>query len=609
MHSLRKQLIVYFTLISLVVLSLGSYFSYSHMLEIIKGQNEKYLFQQFRQLDYNMNSMISDVDRLSKLFLIDDAVQKFLETNLYSSEFDAIETTNSIIGRITSFISNYSYIQSIYIVTENRGQIGGSFKTTLVNTDDEWMEEYFQSEEYLKTRDVFPQVVIGGGKKESFFNPYISSIQDTSIISVMRGVKPIYDQRKSATLIININERYLASVYSAAFDDNEGETYIVDDRGGVVSSGDGRLIGTVSPYYEQIQVAGDFGSFVPTGSAMQVVYYKLQGENWYIVKEIPLQLFSEDILSMQKMIVFVFFISMLLIYTVSLAWLRKITKPLNKLADKMFDMSRGELGVTITKIPNNEFGIVIRRFNEMSLSIVDLLHKNNEIQEKKRKFEIEALQSQINPHFLYNTLNMIKWMASLMKANHIVASIVALGNLLRPAFKSTSPMCTLRDELRYLENYIKIINWRFSNSVNFILNVEEQFMDCQIPRFILQPLIENSITFGMQDHEHVINITIEAASLDDDVEILVTDTGKGIQPDKLAEINSNLQDVEDGVLRNKEGGIGIYNVNRRIRLHFGERYGIRIGNAEEKGTVVRILVPEVRDDGESIREEWPGGQN
>src|SRR5690606_9101969 len=113
------------------------------------------------------------------------------------------------------------------------------------------------------------------------------------------------------------------------------------------------------------------------------------------------------------------------------------------------DMSRGELGLTFDKVPNNEFGMVTRRFNEMSLSIVDLLKKTNEMQEKRRELEIEALQNQINPHFLYNSLNMIRWMASTVKADHIVNSVVALGNILRPAFTSKDAMCTLRDELSY----------------------------------------------------------------------------------------------------------------------------------------------------------------
>src|SRR5690606_17253912 len=289
-------------------------------------------------------------------------------------------------------------------------------------------------------------------------------------------------------------------------------------EGTILSGSEKQDIGTTSLFRPPQDEEEKYGSYDGGGSVpVQVVYFKLGHADWYMVKEIPLNQFSEQIQKTQIFLVLVIIVSLIVIFIITYFWLKKMIEPLRVLAHKMMDVSRGELGVTFSKIPNNEFGMVIRRFNEMSLSIVELIRKTNEIQEKRRVLEIEALQNQINPHFLYNTLNMIRWMASSIKADQIVNSIVALGNILRPAFASKDAMCTLRDELSYLENYIKIMNWRFSNSVHFLIEVDEACLDYRVPRLILQPIIENSIKFGMQDELQEIRIHVEVIENEEDL--------------------------------------------------------------------------------------------
>ncbi|MCD9023245.1 cache domain-containing sensor histidine kinase [Cohnella silvisoli] len=592
MNSLRTQLILYFMIISLVVLAVGSYFSYSFMLDIVKGQNEKYILQQFHQLEQNMTATITDVDRLSKLFIMDDHVQQFLMANVNNDEIAAIETQKSILRRITDFISNYSYINSIYIFTKNNGEIGGSARNILISREIEVVDNASQHEIFEKATASFPALVLDGGKDETYFNPNISNSK-AHLISVVRGVKPIYDTRKSAILIFNIAERNFASAYSATVDSKEGNMYIINDKGEIISSSDGNNIGDISPAASNIHKEANFGSYVSkeTNGQVQIVYYKLKNTNWHIVREIPLAIYSGQLFSMQKIIVIIFSFSMLFIFMASFYWLRKVMEPLNKLAGKMRDLSSGKLGLTFSRIPNNEVGVVIKRFNEMSLSIVGLISKNDQIQEEKRKLEIEALQSQINPHFIYNTLNMIKWMAAMIKAKNIYESIVALGNMMRPAFKDTEPMCTLKEEIEYLENYLRIMNWRYGNRIRFELNIPENLFGCRILKFILQPFIENSVIHGMKNHRNDIGLTIDGTENGDDFIITISDTGGGIDPQKLIEINETLDNPNKLKSKNHSASIGIYNVNRRILLSFGDPYGVRVESSGSEGTRVSILLP------------------
>jgi Predicted signal transduction protein with a C-terminal ATPase domain len=592
---LRTQLIVYFMIISLAGMAGASYYIYSFMQNMIKEQNERLLYQQFQQLDHNIGALISEVDRLSMLFLRDDRIQQLLYGISEKTELELLEAKNDVQNNIEDIIGNYGYIDSIYITADNLGAVGGNENTTLVYAKEDWEKTFFSSEPFRRSIEEYPKMIVQGGLKKSFYNPYMTDAKDGNLISMMRRTRAIYDPRTSATLIFNIDERYLASIYATALGEDEGDMYIVDGSGTVISSSRPERVGSASAFMPAEQEPGSYGSRVGSQNSqeLQIVYYKLNDAGWYMMKEIPLYQYSDQIFSVQRMLVLVFMISLVFIFIVSYFWLRKIIKPLHLLSGKMKEMSRGELGITFDRIPQNELGTVIRRFNEMSLSMVELIDKNNEIQEKKRELEIEALQYQINPHFLYNTLNMIRWMASLIKADNIVKTIVALGNILRPVFSSKDPMCSLSDELSYLENYIKIINMRFNNSIHFEIGVDEALLDCRVPRFILQPLVENSIASGRQQEEHAIRIAIRAAEADGTLRLIVTDSGEGIEPDRMEELNARLATGESFGPSGEGSGIGLNNVNKRIRLYFGPAYGIRFVPVA-KGAEVEVSLPAVR---------------
>ncbi|MFC4600789.1 cache domain-containing sensor histidine kinase [Cohnella hongkongensis] len=590
---LGTQLILYYMMISLIVLSGASYFIYSFMLNVFKDSNERLLLQQFQQLDHHVDGLARDVDSLSKLFLADANVQRFIAytPDLGVSEFLALK--QAVLSTIESYARSYDFIDSIYIVGEASGAVGGDDHTTLAHWTQEWQREFLASSLFVGARRSFPEMVVQGGIRKTVYNPYLSDSAGETVISMARGVRPIYESSTSAVLIMNVDERYLSSIYSTSMDADDGKMYIVDEHGIVISSSQPHDIGARSAY-ELSAVTNGYGSldFGQSDSSVQIVYYRLHQTDWHMIKEIPLGYYSAQIRSAQLLLGGVICSSLIVMLVISYFWLQRMVRPLRILAHKMKDMSRGELGITYAKIPNNEFGMVIRRFNEMSLSIVELIRNNNDIQEKRRLLEIETLRNQINPHFLYNTLNMIRWMAVSFKAEPIENSVVALGNILRPAFASKEASCTLRDELTYLDNYIKIINWRFNDHVKFTIHVDENDLDLMIPRFILQPLIENCVASDKQKEGSELNILVRVSEEDGDAIISVMDSGDGIDPERLKRLNERLRSGEEHAdLKGDGHGIGLYNVNKRIKLNYGnEPYGVSLVS-RGKGTEVRVRLP------------------
>ena len=232
----------------------------------------------------------------------------------------------------------------------------------------------------------------------------------------------------------------------------------------------------------------------------------------------------------------------------------------------------------------------------MSVSILELVEKNNAIERQKRELEMEALQSQINPHFLYNTLNIIKWMAVRSKANDIVECIITLGNILQPIYKSSDTMCPLRDEFDYVQNYVRIMNLRFGNGIILRLDVPDQLLDYKIPKFILQPIIENSITHGYdQTTMDSITISVVLTEVGDDIHIEISNNGVSMSIEKLNGLNSKLSNRSAISHNSTQAGIGLFNVNRRLRTYFGDAYGLYIRNSTEEGTCVLLRISKLID--------------
>jgi two-component system sensor histidine kinase YesM len=600
LKSLSAQLIIYYTVISIVILAIGSILSYSYIMKIFNNNTEKYLLQQLSQSDYNISTLFTDVNRLSTLFIQNENIQQFLLENNSIQDYPTVMLYRNIIASGNEIIGNYSYINSIYVLTDGGDEIGTSVSSTYIMTKNSDSNSFYSSELYQKVKSNFPANTLYGGKKPDYYNQnlkYSENEDDNYIISVARVVKSPTQPNKSLILVFNVDEKYISSIYSSNFSKTNEHMYIVDSTGKIVSSDKSEEINTQSNAFKSIAKSKAYGSFVSNNGSNneQIVYYKLNGTDWYLVDEIPLKYLSMDVTSIQNILIIIFFMSILATFIVSFIWLKKILKPLNILSEKMNAISNGRLGITLHKFPKNEIGALIISFNKMSVSIADLVKANNEIQEDKTKLEIEALQAQINPHFLYNTLNMIKWMAMIIHADNIVESIIALGNLLHPLFRDNSRIWTLREELDYLENYLKITCWRYGNQLDFKISVPEEHMDVLILKFSFQPLIENTVVHGISAQKKV---TIDISSYEENGMIVfaVSDNGFGIPEERLNEINNAIENETNVKQKNRES-VGLYNVNKRIKLNFGSQYGLRIESkaGEYTRTLARIPANRILD--------------
>ena len=589
LNSLRVQLVFYIVSIIMIMLIVGAYYIYKNVIVILQKNNEKYLMQQLTQAEYNIQNVFNELERLSTTILLNEDIQSLTINNQNLSELDWIQKNKSIVYDFRNTIDNSSLISSIYFFVEDGSGIGANEKYTTFLRGNNNDDKPFPKELFEDAIDAYPKKTMLGAITEEYFTGIAS---EDNIILQARPYKPGGNKKKNSILVLSIKEDYISSIYSKAESLNEGKSYIINSEGLIVSSNEKDMIGKKYYLFNYIDFSEEYGSYKDDKNEVLVqgFFYKLRDADWYIVTEVNAELFFKDIISMRKVFAIILILVIFSLVLVSALWVNKIYKPLNTLSEKMQDLGDGNLSATFTDIPMNEFGTVMSKFNEMSDSINQLMIINNRIHHEKRELEIESLQSQINPHFLYNTLNMIKWMAIGVNADDITNSIVALGNMLKPVFNDIKPTWTIGEELEYVKNYLKIINWRFENNVFVNYNVDKKCENHQIPRFVIQPIIENAITHGATSSQKQMIIDVDIVDKNSEMNIFIANTGSIIDSKKIEEINLGLRYPEKALNIGGKESIGLSNVNKRLKLYFAEECQISLENIPSGGVRTIIII-------------------
>ncbi|WP_162463085.1 cache domain-containing sensor histidine kinase [Paenibacillus psychroresistens] len=264
----------------------------------------------------------------------------------------------------------------------------------------------------------------------------------------------------------------------------------------------------------------------------------------------------------------------------------RFTGPFKRLVKSMNQVGKGELNTTVLIKGEDEIAILGKNFNKMVLHLQELIENLSIEQQRKQKAQFQALQAQINPHFLLNTLNSIKWMAILSGSEHVSEMISKLGKLLNFTMKNEEEFVTLREELDYLQVYMSLQEIRYHDQISIVIEVPESLMDCELLKFTLQPAIENSIIHG---NRFPLQIEIHAEEKAGKLLITLQDNGVGMSEETIQLVKSQLTQPNA-----KYSGIGIRNVNERIKLHFGVQYGIQIFSQIDQGVRIILELPLVR---------------
>ena len=265
---------------------------------------------------------------------------------------------------------------------------------------------------------------------------------------------------------------------------------------------------------------------------------------------------------------------------------KSITLPIQKLRNSMERVQEGDFKAADIVIPaENEIGSLTTSFNVMTHKIEDLVAQNVHEQELKRKSELKALQSQINPHFLYNTLDSIIWMAEGKKNEDVVVMTASLARLLRQSISNEDETVSIIQEIQYVKSYLTIQKMRYKDKLEYEIDVDPSIYSVHIVKLVLQPIIENAIYHGLKYKDSKGMIWVKGHQDGRNAVIEIKDDGVGMDEETLAHI------FEKHKVNYHSNGVGVYNIQKRLSLYYGKEYGLRYESEKEKGTTVTVVIP------------------
>jgi two-component system sensor histidine kinase YesM len=260
------------------------------------------------------------------------------------------------------------------------------------------------------------------------------------------------------------------------------------------------------------------------------------------------------------------------------------THVIDEIVETMSHVRDEQLGCPLVLNTGDEFEQIAESYNQMLYNLRRLMEDKEEITRQNILSEIKQLETQFDPHFLFNTLELIKYMTK-MDPNNVGKVIIGFSNLLRDSLDNTLSRLALCEDIRYTKNYLLIQKFRLGDKFGYSFDMQPEALDCIVPKRIIQPIVENAIIYGV-DRRSVFHLNVEASFKDGDLVIVIEDNGRGIEPEKLKEIHEILKKRKNTSVHN-----GMYNIHRRIGLIYGERYGLSIDSVHKQGTRITIVLP------------------
>ena len=438
---------------------------------------------------------------------------------------------------------------------------------------------------------------VGQMENLHFSTPHVQNLFDDPtyryywVVSLSRAVELTSNGTSTlGVLLVDMNYSSIEQILKKANVGNSSEyVYLIDGKGEIIYHPRQKLIYTDLYQENNIEAAGyEDGSTeeIFQGEKRLVTVKTVSYTGWKIVSVVPMSSFDMGMTGTKYFVIMLVTVSMLAVILLNQLVSASIAMPLKKLNNSVKEWETGNMNPSIYiggSMEVEHLGCTLRSTVEQ---IRQLMQDIVVEQEEKRKSELDALQSQINPHFLYNTLDSIVWMIEGERYEDAVFMITQLASLFRISLSRGKTVISVEDELKHARNYMNIQKVRYKNIFEVRFDIDEEILQCCTVKLVVQPLLENAIYYGVECMDGDGEIEVRGYRRNDDVYIEVTDNGLGIPENEVEQLLR-----ENNRVHKRGSGVGLLNVHNRIRLRFGEKYGLEIESVPDEGTTVRIHLP------------------
>lgn len=530
-----------------------------------------------QQMNQNIDSYIDYMENISYLVSSNEDVQSYL----FGDEPDP-ESRVRILNQFKTILDSRSDILNLGIIGENgRMLINDALRLTNPDLDIHTQQWYTNAlndsaSSYLSSSHV--QHIISGER------PWV--------ITLSRGIRNKASEvgnQKEGVFFIDLNYSAISELCNQSMVGNQGYAFILDAEGNIVYHPQQQQL------YNELQtenislIMGTDQDTVLFGKRSSEKLYSISRSGktgWTVVNCVRVEELLRKSNKAQSLYVLVAMGLMIVALFFSRFISRSITQPIQQLCDSMERVQEGDFSVSdIVVESQNEIGSLTKSFNVMTHRIQDLMEQNIREQEAKRKSELKALQSQINPHFLYNTLDSIIWMAEGKKNEEVVLMTASLARLLRQSISNEDEVVSIGQEVEYARGYLTIQKMRYKDKMEFQIEVDPSILHIPLIKLVLQPVIENAIYHGLKYKESKGLLLVKGFMKNDNAVLQVIDNGVGMDEETLAHI------YERHKVNYQSNGVGVYNVQKRLQLYYGNEYGITYESKKGEGTTATITIP------------------
>ncbi len=578
-----------FSMVSVSIIVAAIVISFSVTEETARLSSQQYTQQLIRQISNNISAYIDYMNGISTFVQSDKDIQEFLQANQTKTRHHLGKRAQEV---MKTFIRSRKDISLVAVFDFSNQSLfhDSSFKQNpyRLPQDQPWFTAAVQAQ--------------GGSIISSSHVQNIVQDRYRWVISLSRLIYKINTNETIGVLLVDLNYDVINRICSSIKLGKRGYVFIIDKNGEIVYHPQQQLVyGNLKKeniqqivkssqnYFAADNVEADKFYSVET---MPVIGWKVIGVNYRdeLVE-------NRDKIRQTYASWGLAFFSISILLSIILA--QRIAKPIRELRNSMRQVEQGNFSVRSEIKSSNEIGELGRDFNIMVSEIEKLLRRITEQQELKRKSELKALQMQINPHFLYNTLDSIIWMAEGGKQQEVISMSSSLARLFRLSISKGKEIIDIGSEIEHVRNYLTIQKIRYKDRLDYRIEVPENLKSYKTVKIILQPLVENAIYHGIKNKEGPGLVIIGGRQHEGGLELFVQDDGVGMSEATLRTLQGRLAGTKTDIPQDPNllhSGLGVHNVDERIKLYFGQSFGLSFESAEDVGTTVKIRLPAIQGD-------------
>ena len=577
---IQKKLLLLFSVQIIIPMVFMGVILYQNTHNIIQNKSISYTADVLKMIELRMADFSDDIIDSTRDIIFDRQLYEILDKEAYHSKQLNEEEIAYIYDTLSKICLAEKYIQSIAIIPREGKTYSYDIYAGKVGIK--------ETVPYEALRDLASE---NEGESAWYYD-----LDEEGAIKNLYLVRMINDNdtlEEKTLLVVLINREALKGIYSEL--SNEFVQHI-----NILSPENKWIIGTESNWVnDEISLALEeankqWNYKIDNKSDRLVAAIRMKDTGWKIIAEGSLQkLLSDELNHFRLLLVLIMVCTLIILSIFSILTAVDIIAPINRLVEGIKKVDQEKVYEPVIVDRQDELGYLTPCFNKMSEEIDRLLNQVYKEQLTRKEAELKALQAQINPHFLFNTLESINWMAQLNNVPEIRDMVTSLGALMEASIGKGNPMVPLSKELHYIDSYILIMKNRYGERLVYESDIDKSLLSSRVPKLLLQPLIENAIYHGIDRtrKKGIIHLAVKRGD-NEDIMIEITDNGKGLVPEEVALMNQKFQDDKDDYLLGEDRhGIGLKNVNGRIKLFFGADYGLSVESKYEEYTKIKVRIP------------------